>query len=57
MDTAGIAASLGRLLSFYGIELFQHLDWDDEVVVLKLVDRLGIVLEDVGVLVKGFNLR
>ena len=46
---AGIAASLGGLLRFYGVEFLQNFDWYRQVVILELEDRLGVVEEDVGV--------
>jgi hypothetical protein len=49
MHVPRIATAFGGLFSLDGVQLLQNLHGDDEVVILKLEDRLRIVKEDVGV--------
>ncbi|MGA2444060.1 MAG: hypothetical protein ABSG50_01375 [Opitutaceae bacterium] len=54
MHAAGIAATLGGLFAFYGVEFFQNLDRDGEVIVLEFENRLGVVQQDVRIEDEGF---
>ena len=47
MHAAGIAATLGGLFAFYGVEFFQYLGRDGEVIVLEFENRLWVVQQDV----------
>ena len=56
VDPTGVAASFGGLLGLDGVELFQNLDRDGQVVVLEFEYRLRVVEEDVGVQDEGLRL-
>ena len=57
VDATGVAPALRGLLTLDGIKLFENLDRDGQVVLLELVDRLGIVKEDVRVQNEGLYFR
>jgi len=45
---AGVAAEV-IVAGFERVELFDHIEWDDDVVVLEQEDCVGIVEQDVGI--------
>ena len=53
---AGVPAQLGRF-AFEPVDLLQHLDGDEDGVVLKIEDRVRIVEEDVGVEYVVFHVK